>query len=218
MKNFIRQAFNKIGYDIHRLNPEHREIWIDVGAHLGEGTLDAALSNSELLVYALEPNWNLARQIMGKAANFIVLPLAVSDTDGTSKFFINAEDGSHSLCSMTEEGRKQWKEFDLTVTAEVMVPTIRLDTFFSAAGLHKIDYLKVDAEGLDLKVIQSAGKRLKDVRKIQCEVDVTPNRIYEGSASREEMLAFMRDQEFTLTGEEYQNNCRQQNLTFTRKP
>ena len=85
--------------------------WIDVGAHLGEGTLGVALHNPNVLVYAFEPNWVLARQIMARAANFVVLPMAVSDVDGYADFFINACDGSSSLQRMEESGKVHWKDF-----------------------------------------------------------------------------------------------------------
>jgi len=195
-------------------------IWIDVGAHLGQDTLDAALKNPRLLVFAFEPNWTLARQILARAANFVVLPLAVSDTDGVAKFFINAEDGSSSLCEIDE--RYTWKgpgaPSDIRVTAEVLVPTIRLDTFMASAGLGTVDYLKIDAEGVDFRVIQSAGDRLRDIRKVKAEVEVSENRSYKGSASREQMIAFMTKRGFTLTATELQNQGRQQNLTFRRQP
>jgi FkbM family methyltransferase len=190
-------------------------VWIDVGAHLGEGTLDAATRNPNLLVYAFEPNWSLARQIMARAANFVVLPMAVSDSDGYADFFINACDGSSSLVRMEESGKAHWKDFDYTVKSKVVVQTIRLDTFMRLADLPSVAYLKVDAEGADLRVIQSAGDRLKDIQRITLEVDTAPDRLYQGAPSREEVIDFMRKQGFELVDSESQNAGRQANLTFS---
>jgi FkbM family methyltransferase len=190
-------------------------VWIDVGAHLGEGTLEAATRNPKLLVFAFEPNWALARQIMGRAANFVVLPMAVSDSDGFADFFINACDGSSSLVKMAEAGLSHWKDFDYTVKSKVVVQTIRLDTFMELADLSNVDYLKVDAEGTDLRVIQSAGKRLKDIKRVMLEVDVAPDRLYEGAPSRDEVIDFLTESGFRLVGSESQNAGRQENLTFS---
>jgi len=189
-------------------------IWIDVGAPLGEGTLDVALRNPNILVYAFEPNWVLARQIMACAANFVVLPIAVSDVDGYADFFINACDGSSSLQRMEESGKVHWKDFDYTVKSKVVVQTIRLDTFMKLADIRSIDYLKVDAEGADLKAIQSAGDRLKDIKRIMLEVDIAPDRLYEGAPNRAEIMDFMRKSGFELVDSESQNAGRQENLTF----
>jgi FkbM family methyltransferase len=192
------------------------EVWIDVGAHLGEGTLEAAICNPRLLVFAFEPNWALARQIMPRAANFVVLPMAVSDTDGFAEFFINASDGSSSLVRMERAGLARWTDLDLSVQATTCVSTIRLDTFMKLCDLRSVDYLKVDAEGIDLRVVQSAGDRLKDIRKIMLEVDVAPDRLYQGAPSRDEVSTFMLNQGFRLLETETQNDGRQQNLTFIR--
>lgn len=189
-------------------------VWIDVGAHLGEGTLSAALESPNLLVFAFEPNWALARQLMGRAANFVVLPIAMSDKDGYADFFINTYDESSSLARMVPSGLSHWGDFDLAVAAKVVVPTMRVDTFMGLAGLHEVDYLKVDAEGTDLKVVRSAGNRLRDIRKVTLEVDVAPERLYEGAPSSGDVMAFMSEHGFRLAASESQNAGRQTNLTF----
>lgn len=201
----FKKAFDRASIDT---------IWVDVGAHLGQITLDAALGNPRLLVFAFEPNWTLARQLMGCAANFVVLPMAISDTDGYADFLINSCDGSSSLVEMEESGLVHWRDLGLKVKSKVVVQTMRLDTFMRLSNLSKIDYLKIDAEGVDLKVIQSAGDRLRDIRTIKLEVDVAPNRLYQGAPSRDEVIEFMSKSGFVLVDTESQNEGRQQNLTF----
>jgi FkbM family methyltransferase len=192
------------------------KVWIDVGAHLGQGTLDAARANPRLLVFAFEPNWALARQIMARAVNFVVLPMAVSDNDGFAEFFVNSSDQSSSLVTMEAPGIAHWKDLDLTVQSKVVVPTIRLDTFMKLSDLRKVDYLKVDAEGVDLKVVQSAGERLQDIQQIKLEVDIAPDRLYSGAPSRDEVIAFMLKRGLDLIESEIQSDGRQENLTFAR--
>lgn len=192
-------------------------IWVDVGAHLGEITLGEALRNNKLLVFAFEPNWFLARRVMGRAANFVVLPIAVSDRDGYADFFINSSDGSSSLVKMSESGMAHWKDFNYTIKSTQVVQTIRLDTFMRLADLRHIDYLKVDAEGVDLRIIRSAGDRLKDIRRVTLEVDVAPDPLYEGAPTRDEVLDFMVKNGFQLVGSELQNANRQENLTFASR-
>jgi FkbM family methyltransferase len=191
-------------------------VWVDVGANLGQTTLQAALQNPRLLVFAFEPNWTLARQIMSRAANFVVLPMAVSDCDGFADFFINKSNGSSSLAKMEELGLAHWKDFELSVQATIAIQTIRLDTFMKVADLKRIDYLKVDAEGYDLRVVQSAGERLKDIRKIKLEVDTAPAPLYKGAPNHDEVVRYMADCGFDLAHTEAQNDGRQENLIFTR--
>jgi FkbM family methyltransferase len=216
IKQRIRSFLLRRGFVTAPLLAEARQVWIDVGAHLGEGSLEAALANPQLLVFAFEPNWDLARQIMGKAANFVVLPIAVSDKDGIAYFHLSASDGSSSLTTMEDAGLAHWKDFGLTVQKTIPVPTMRVDTFMKAAGLRGVDYLKVDAEGVDLRVVQSAGDRLRDIRRIKLEVDTAPDRLYRGAPGHDAVLAFFQANGFTLTETETQNSGRQENLTFTR--
>ena len=190
-------------------------VWVDVGAHLGERTIQAAISNPNLLVFAFEPNWKAACRIMGRAANYVVLPMAVSDSDGSADFFVNSNEESSSLAVMEQSGLAHWRDIDLSVAEQRTVPTIRLDTFMQRAGLRRIDYLKIDAEGMDLNVVRSAGERLKDIRKIMLEVDVAPDVLYRGAPRRSEVVEFMVANGFILTGSESQSSGRQENLTFT---
>lgn len=191
-------------------------IWIDVGANRGQYSLPCARENPNLLVFAFEPNWMLARQIMAQMANFVVLPMAVSDSDGLGEFFVNTCDVSSSLARIQEAGLTHWKDFDLRVQSTAVVQTIRIDTFMRLAGLPAVDFLKVDAEGLDLRVVQSAGERLKDIRKIMLEVDIAPERLYQGAPSHSEVMNFMLESGFGLIEREVQNDGRQENLTFAR--
>jgi hypothetical protein len=97
------------------------------------------------------------------------------------------------------------------------VPTIRLDTFMELTGIEKVDFLKVDAQGADLAIIRSAGRRLGDVRRITLEVDISPVRLYEGSASRDDTITYLQDHGFVLIDVQAQSYGQEQNLTFIRQ-
>jgi FkbM family methyltransferase len=192
-------------------------IWIDVGAHHGETTFGYANHNPGLKIYAFEPNLRAAATLIGRAPNFVVLPMAVAETDGSADFHINAFDAASSLLPMDENARRSWAGGEqLKPQKTVTVPTLRLDTFFDLAGIARVDLLKIDAQGADLAVLRSAGSRLRDIVKISIEVDISPRRLYVGSASRAEVLAFLTTAGFVMVAEETQSQGQEQNLTFTR--
>jgi FkbM family methyltransferase len=192
--------------------------WIDVGAHLGEFTMGYARSNPALTVFAFEPNWSVARKMMGQSANFMVFPMAVAEQDGLADFHVNAADDTSSLLPFDPEGLEKWKGSEsLRTEATVRVPTIRLDTFMNLMGLSAVDYLKIDAQGADLAVVRSAGSRLHDIQKIKLEVDVNPVRVYRGSAGREETVGYLEGQGFSLSSAETQTDGQEENLTFVRR-
>jgi hypothetical protein len=79
--------------------------------------------------------------------------------------------------------------------------------------IDKVDFLKVDAQGSDLDVVKSAGARLADVRRVQLEV-ATAGSLYQGAASRDDVLAFMEGKGFRLQSREDESHGQEENLTF----
>jgi FkbM family methyltransferase len=192
--------------------------WIDVGAHLGEQTIGFAQSNPGLTVFAFEPNWRVARKAMGKLRNFVVIPMAVSEEDGTSVFHVTKADEASSLLPFDAEGLGRWAGRELLrLESKIQVPTIRLDTFMNLMEIESVDYLKIDAQGADLKVLRSAGSRLRDVQNIQLEVDISPVRLYQGSPSFDEIVQYLNEQGFSLTDREIQIKGCEENLRFVRR-
>src|ERR1700682_4045059 len=154
-KRVVKRMFNAFGLEIRKKpsgKVERKKIWIDVGAHLGETTLEWAQSNPDIIVFAFEPNWNLSRQIMGQVANFLVFPMAVSEKDGLADFFLNAADYTSSLLPFDPGGLSEWKgDEDLRLESRMVVPTIRLDTFMRVMNIASVAFLKVDAQGADFR-------------------------------------------------------------------
>ena len=191
--------------------------WIDIGAHHGEVTLGFASRNPGLRVYAFEPNLRAAARLFGKAPNYIAIPVAVGEEDGSAKFYVNQYDASSSLLPLSEDPPYWSGGSPLRVESTVTVPTVRLDTFMNLLGIPKVDFLKIDAQGMDLAVIRSAGKRLTDIDRITLEVWVGPQPQYLGTSSKEEVLGYLAERGFALAGVESQTDGLEENLTFERK-
>src|SRR5689334_18849393 len=152
-RRYIGNALHKVAAKILR-RPGINGIWMDVGAHLGETTLSLALQNPGLTVYAFEPNLRVAASVIGRAPNFIVLPMAVAETDGCSELHINSFEEASSLLAMDESSRRSWKGGEaLRDESVLIVPTIRLDTFMDSMAIGRVDFLKVDTQGSDLAVL-----------------------------------------------------------------
>lgn len=193
-------------------------IWIDVGAHCGETSLPWAERNPCLKIYALEPNLSTAVKLMGRTPNYFVFPMAVGETDGFASFYVNAFEAASSMLPLNKSALDSWIGGEaLKVNSVISVPTIRLDTFMALAGIQKVDYLKIDTQGMDLCVVKSAGSRLRDVAKITLEVDIKEVRLYSGAPSKDEVVAFLNEAGFSLSGVEKQTHDQEENLTFIRR-
>lgn len=220
MKNnpidWVGRALRKAGNEI-LASRGFKGIWIDVGAHHGEITLGYAIHNPGLRIFAFEPNLQAATTLFGRARNYVVIPMAVAEMDGAAQFHINSFDEASSLLPMDETARRAWKGGEVLREESVRtVPTIRLDTFMDLLGISRVDFLKIDTQGGDLAVLRSAGKRLRDIRKVTLEVDVTSRRLYQGSPSKEQILSFLQTAGFKLAGNEQQSHGQEENLTFER--
>lgn len=194
------------------------EVWLDVGAHLGEKTFSTAEENPRVRVYAFEPNLRAASKLMGCLPNYVVLPMAVAEHDGSAPFYLNRYEEVSSLLPFDPEGLSQWKgRDDFQPEATLTVPTIRLDTFLNQAGISKVAFLKIDAQGGDLAVIRSAGERLRDIRRIALEVQITPIPLYRNASGKEEVVRTLTDAGFDLVSSEQQSGGQEENLTFVRR-
>jgi FkbM family methyltransferase len=214
--DWVGRVFRKAGVEMMRRNGM-KGTWIDVGAHRGETTLYSAIMNPGLKIYALEPNLSVAAKLIGRASNYFVIPIAVAEQDGFADFHINASDLASSLLPLNQSSLQSWVGVEsLKVESVVTVPTIRLDTLMRLTEIQSVDYLKIDAQGMDLAVLKSAGSRLRDIAKIVLEVDITPVPLYAGAPSKDEVVAFLNQAGFTLTEVETQTHGQEENLTFIR--
>jgi FkbM family methyltransferase len=192
--------------------------WIDVGAHHGERTLGYARRNPGLQVYAFEPNLCAAAKLIGRAPNYVVIPMAIAEKNGCADFYVNDFDSASSLLPLNDEGVRSWKAASvLRVNSITTVPTVRLDTFMNAVGIRKVDFLKIDAQGADLSVIRSAGSRLRDVSKIMAEVWIAPTTLYAGAPTKEQVVSYLKESGFDLEGAETQSEGHEENLTFVKR-
>ena len=193
------------------------EIWIDVGAHIGDSTLQTASLNSERLVYAFEPNIKTIAYASGLLGTYIVIPMAVTERDGFVTLHINNQSETSSTLPLNEEGLKRWRsKKPIREESEIICPTIRLDTFMHLMDISSIEFLKIDAQGADLSVVRSAGERLKDIKEILLEVQVSDIPVYQGASTKDSVLEFMRDNGFALVDKTSQSFGQEEDLRFKR--
>jgi FkbM family methyltransferase len=210
------RALRKLGTEILRRGGI-QGTWIDVGAHHGETTLGYASHNPGLKIYAIEPNLRAAAKLIGRAPNYLVIPIAIAEKDGSADFHINEFEMASSLLPLHEAGARSWVGIEPhKVECSVTVPTLRLETLMGFLGIEKVDFLKIDAQGMDLAILRSAGARLSDITKIELEVEVAPLPLYSGAPSKDEVLRFLGEAGFTLVGVVKQTHGQEENLTFIR--
>ena len=150
-----------------RFLEENSIVW-DIGANVGVFTFASAAVASKGTIVAVEADIWLA-SILRKSArlkhyrnsDIRVLPVAMSEADGTAKFIIAAAGrASNTLKSVYGGGRTQMGG----TREEQYVPTLRLDTLLTS--MPKPDFIKIDVEGAELMVIKGASRITSEIRPV----------------------------------------------------
>ncbi|WP_325089382.1 FkbM family methyltransferase [Burkholderia contaminans] len=130
------------------------DCFIDVGANIGMHTLAAARAmQGRGKIIAFEPfgptKALLERSVWmnGLASMVEIHQAAVSNETGSHTLFLGATSGHHSLFPLHEGISAD--------AAQIEVPVVRLDDVIPTT--QKVNLLKIDAEGAELKIIESAS-------------------------------------------------------------
>jgi FkbM family methyltransferase len=131
--------------------------FIDIGANIGDFSLLAAsVTGSAGRVLAFEPEATncclIKRNIeLNEYKNIEVFQLALSDSNGEASLYLGDRCDYHSLLKDQPERK----------AGVIAVKTRTLDSFLEEFGQDRVDMIKVDVEGAELKVLRGAREMLR---------------------------------------------------------
>lgn len=154
---------------------------VECGSHYGEDTIMLASTFPKATVYGFECNPNTlqkCREAVRQISRIRLTESALSDIDGKITFYpINKEktkttwpDGNQGASSIYRASGL-YDGIEAYVQDEVTVDSTRLDTFCGSNGLSKIDFLWLDAQGAELRILTGLGCYLAKVAVLKCEVE-----------------------------------------------
>lgn len=169
-KNNLLDTFYLILKDIG-FNPQHI---VDIGANHGTWTREALLFFPNAQYSLLEPQYWLKESMedLLKANSKITFyPVGAGKETGTFKFTILDRDDSCSFMYSEEEAKSRgYKQIDL--------PIVTLNDLAKEKNLPTPDIIKIDAEGLDLDVLDGASSFFGKTEIFMIEASVV-NKLYE---------------------------------------
>jgi FkbM family methyltransferase len=144
-------------------------VLLDVGANQGCYAAYLRQLAPSSTIYAFEPHPATFARLSARLAGtgIRVLPQALSDQAGTTQLFdFAAEDGS----TQASLSRAAVEIFDSGVVGHDVASTT-LDDVLLAEQVAEVAFLKIDTEGLDLKVLRGAARAIREkrIRLIQFE-------------------------------------------------
>jgi FkbM family methyltransferase len=140
--------------------------FMDIGAHEGLYTLFASRCVGDNgHVWSFEPSsrerTGLARNIeLNRLNNVSVLPSAVAEADGNGELKVaNAVRSGHNTL-----GDAVWEGVRLCESEAV--PLRSLDSVAAEKQFNRLDFVKIDAEGAEMRIINGASRVLREFRPI----------------------------------------------------
>jgi FkbM family methyltransferase len=199
--------------------------YIQVGAFTGDDALIADCRRFGHHLFMFEPNPKRVAELRAKIAGALhihVIAKAVSNYNGSAKFHIAGHDDCSSLQNFDAAANTAWvhpwhpyKHFEMVDELEVEV--VRLDTFMEQNLIARVDRLEIDAQGEDLRVVESLGVRMADVKKIQIEVNIHESPLYAASFTKEQAVEFFSSHGFDRHISWKQSMGREENIVFRNR-
>ena len=173
----LKSLFDKKQID----NKKIRTIF-DIGCHKGEWTKDIKLLIPEAKIY----QFDAVDYQKEKMKNVFFKQVCLGDKNEKKDFYKRTESGD----SLFKEKGKLYSEKD-----KVTIQVNTLDFIIKKEKINTPDYLKIDAQGAELIILNGAAKSIQNTEFIQLEVSYVEYN--EGGCMFEEVLPFMRSNDFT---------------------
>lgn len=154
------------------------DVFYDIGANVGAYSLIAAhLFDGKVKVYAFEPGFpnfsQLSKNIyINKSGESIVpLQVALSDQTGISVFNYNNLVAGGALHALDKAVDYKGDMFEPIFKQEVI--SFRLDDFIRFFNIPAPNHVKVDVDGIELKILKGADKTLRrsELKTLMIEIN-----------------------------------------------
>lgn len=174
----------------------------DIGANIGQTTAIYSGLFPQATIYSFEPFPSAFKQLsdtFSKNDRVNPVQVAISNTKGTKKFYVNHSSYTNSFFPSSKEVHR-WVEprEQIEHVDTIEVPTTTIDDFCRQKSIKTIDILKMDIQGGELLALEGASQQLEQgaIALIYTEVMLVP--IYEGQAFFNEIYNFLARYGFAL--------------------
>lgn len=140
--------------------PPKASVIIDVGANIGMSAVYFSQRYPNAKIIAIEPEPNNFDVLSKNAALFPrIVPVHAR---------LWNRDGFFSICDGAESGRKPASAG--SVSSDILVPSLTLNTLLSEYGIEEIDLLKIDAKGAECEIFEDFSTWIDRVKVVCVEL------------------------------------------------
>ncbi|MEK9614600.1 MAG: FkbM family methyltransferase [Flavobacteriaceae bacterium] len=184
---FNKKKYSKVNVSSRTLlsrlfSPDSQIIIFDVGAHRGQSAKRFRKLFKNAKIFSFEPFPAAFNQLkLLKIDNFRAFNFGFSDRTEMRNFCVNKGSQTNSLLPLNKSAKAVWGGNDaLTEVARITCEFRKVDEFCKVNSIDSIDFLKIDVQGAEFKVLQGAHELLHE-KKIQViQIEVIVGDTYEG--------------------------------------
>ena len=210
IKSFIRETFNKHGYEFQKskllttsddpffilsklLCRDEVNSIVDAGASIGETSKRLSNFYPKAKIYAIEPFppfFEKLSYLSKDNYNISAHNIALSSFNGKSKLNINRSEGTNSLLDSNLEYSEIFDNL-LIKKDQIEVNCTTLDSFTEENKIESLDIFKLDLQGYETKAIEGASNFLHNnkVGVIMCEIIF--EELYKGQGNPFELMHYL---------------------------
>ncbi|MEN6584958.1 MAG: FkbM family methyltransferase [Sulfuricella sp.] len=194
---------------------------VDIGANRGQFALVARYCFPAARIVSFEPLLspsNIYRSVFADDKNVTLYQVAIGPEAGNVTIHVSQRDDSSSLLPISST-----QNLIFPGTAEVSAETISagpLNLYFNHSVEDEESLLKLDVQGFELQALAGCEDRLRHFTWIYVECSFIE--LYEGQAFAHEVIAWLRERDFDLTGVynviyKYNGRAVQADFLFSKK-
>jgi len=176
-------------------------IIIEAGAHIGRDTVRMSQLWPHAQIHAFEPVASLYQFLLQRTVecpNVTCYNSALSDHNGSE--ILNVSSGASTAVSSFYEPHIYTQERPHVFFEKVSVPTSTIDTWSETNNIARVDFMWLDMQGAELKVMQAAPRILSTVKALVIEASLTER--FKGIPLYPHLRTWLIQQGFTIIQED----------------
>jgi FkbM family methyltransferase len=193
-----KQIFFFGRYEVEKLqtlywqkNLKENMVIMDIGANIGYYSLMAARRIKSGIIYAFEPVDNTFKKLeenirLNDFRNIKTFKMAVSDNDEPLQLFVGSKKNTGTSSITTH--------YDFDGKMET-VQSATLQAFVVEHKISHIDFVKIDVEGAEMKVLQGAKKVLQQLNPVVL-IELLDSRLKPAGSSVGAVYSFFKDMNY----------------------
>lgn len=200
-KNSSKDLFSSTKFLRENLNSKHPLVILDVGANRGQSAQRYLKLFPGCRIHSFEPfkeSYDILKQI--QYDNLSTYQYGLSDRNEIQTFYLNGASPTNSLLKIDERAPDVWGDLAALRAKSITTCEFRtLDWFLETHDLNNVNFMKLDVQGAEFKVLNGATKALKEkkIGLVQIEFLFVPT--YQEQKSFDYYIEFFKRYNYQLS-------------------